>query len=186
MRCAPACTSGRQHTGHLPRVILVNLKSKPCWRRSGLMEPYNLSLLELRSQAARTRRALGRALSRDTESSSPQTPDSQLTSIDENFSDARRLAAQAAPLAGILAAISLVLVLPASADAKEALPLDFLTKFLVSRTQLFPFTAHEIAKIAAVALPRIYGMACGLDYAGPGAAARTLGTGGLHRGCDLR
>jgi hypothetical protein len=153
-RCAPACTSGRQHTGHLPRVILVSLKPKPCWRRSGLVEPYNLSLLKLRSQAARTRRALRIASSRDTESYSPQTPDSQLTSTDEISSDGRRLAAQAAPLAGIVAAISLVLVLPASADAKEALPLDFLTKFLVSRSHFYPLTAHEIVKIATVALPR--------------------------------
>lgn len=138
MRCAPACTSGRQHTGHLPRVILVISKSKPCWRRSGLMEPCIIPSLKLRSQAGRTRRALRRASSRDTESDSPQTPDSQLMSTDEISSDARRLAAQAAPLAGIVAAISIMLVLPASADAKEALPLDFLTKFLVSKSQLRP------------------------------------------------
>ena len=155
MRCAPACTSGRQHTDHLPRVILVSSKSKPCWRRSGLMEPYNISLFKLRSQAARTRRALRRASSRDTEPDSPQTPDSQLMSTDESSSDARRLTAQAAPLAGIVAAISIMLVLPASADAKEALPLDFLTKFLVSKSQFTPFTAHEIAETAAVVLPRI-------------------------------
>lgn len=84
----------------------------------------------LGSQGERTRQGFCAATNRDTQDESIGTPSSQQLSGSESKRDQHRSLPVAAALVGVVVVLSAMAV-PAPADAAEAVPLEFLSKFLV-------------------------------------------------------
>ena len=135
MRSSPACFSGCQPTVSPSRVMnrpqRLHLSLHAVAFRSSSKPSPSL----LGPQGARTRQAPCTAASRDRHLESTEMPSNQQISGDGPSPTHRRLSLHTTAVVGIVAVL-LAMAVPGPADAAEAFPLEFLTKFLVSRQTL--------------------------------------------------
>ena len=137
MRSSPACFSGCQSTVSPSRVINRPQRLHLTRGAVALRSSSKTSLSLLSPQGARTRQAPCTAASRDTHLESTEMPSNQQISGDGPRPTHRRASLQTAAVGGIVALL-LAMAVPAPADAAEAFPLEFLSRFLVSRHTLLP------------------------------------------------
>ena len=130
MRSSPACFSGRQPNVSPKGVIYRpqrTLRNLHLYTVSSSCRP---SAKLLGTQGERTRQGPCAAARRETREESVELPSREELCWNESGRNLSRASLHTAALVGIIAVLS-ALAVPPPADAAEALPLEFLSRFLV-------------------------------------------------------
>ena len=182
MRSSPACFSGSQPTVspkgviYRPQRILRNLH---LYTVSSSCRP---SAKLLGTQEERTRQGPCAAARRETREESVELPSREELCGNEPSRNLSRASLHTAALGGIIAVLS-ALAVPPPADAAEALPLEFLSRFLV-RPLVLPFQCEYGSGTPAEDLLCEHIKSEGM-YAGPSAATGAVGTCSIHTSSSL-
>ena len=136
MRCSPATFSGRQAPVDTSRVFHGKQIKYRSVRHSDHRKLCSRSSVLLSVKQSRTRQSSCRAASTDPESDLTEMPYIQQNSIEESAQSRRIVSLPAVTVLGVIAALTAMMAIPAPADAAEALPLEFLSKFLVCASDI--------------------------------------------------
>ena len=147
MRCSPASFSGRQPAAYPLRATHVAQNFCHSARRRGWTQPERTLLSVPYTDRRDTRQSVCRAERISIASETSELPQCQQVLVQRNARSHVRETASIATIAGVAIALSAMLAVPGPADAAEAVPLDFLTKFLAS---VYRFTLSSLVLICVL------------------------------------
>lgn len=136
MRCSPATFSGRQAPVDTSRVFYGKQIKYLSVRHSDHRKLCSRSSVLLSVKQSRRRRSSCRAASTDPGSDLTEMPCTQQTRIEESAQSRRIISLPTVTVLGVIAALTAMMAIPAPADAAEALPLEFLSTFLVCTSDI--------------------------------------------------